>query len=152
MMGLTRKAEYAIRGMLYLAARHDDSFAMLGTIAEGVEVPRPFLAKILQSLAYKGLIKSTRGVGGGFALARPAARISLCDIVEAVEGPIMPNGCLMGQDACPRERSCPVHPVWRRLQSVTRGILEEVTLQALVRDDAGRERYGGEGKEKTERR
>jgi Rrf2 family transcriptional regulator, iron-sulfur cluster assembly transcription factor len=133
MMGLTRKAEYAIRGMLYLAKQQDGSVAMIGDISDAVDAPRPFLAKILQSLAYKGLIKSARGAGGGFSLARPAAQISLCDIVEATEGPIMPNGCLMGPDVCSLQSTCPVHPVWRRIQSVTRGILEEVTLQTLAR-------------------
>jgi Rrf2 family protein len=134
MMGLTRKTEYAIRGMLYLAGRQSDSVTMLGDIADAVEAPRPFLAKILQALAGKGLIKSARWAGGGFALARPAAQVSLCDIVEAIEGPIMPNQCLMGDDACSLQKTCPVHPVWRRIQSVTRGILEEVTLQTLVSD------------------
>jgi hypothetical protein len=64
MMGLTRKTEYAIRGMLYLAKRQEGEVAMLDTIADAVEAPRPFLAKILQSLASKGLIRSARGQGG----------------------------------------------------------------------------------------
>jgi Rrf2 family transcriptional regulator, iron-sulfur cluster assembly transcription factor len=153
MMGLTRKAEYAIRGMLYLARQDEGRISMLGAIAAAVDAPRPFLAKILQSLANKGLIKSARGAGGGFALARPAAQISLCDIVEAVEGPVMPNQCLMGPDVCSLQSTCPVHPVWRRIQSVTRGILEEVTLQTLVWEkDAGKNGSNGKVPAKIRRR
>ena len=134
MMGLTRQTEYSIRGMLYLAERPEGEVVMLDTIAGAVGAPRPFLAKILQSLAGKGLVRSARGARGGFLLARPAALISLCQIVEAVEGPIVPNGCLMDSGACPRMETCTVHPVWRRLQAVTRGILEEATLKTLVSD------------------
>lgn len=130
-MELTRRAEYAIRGMLYLASQTDGHPAMLGEIVRAVEAPRPFMAKILQELAIKGLVKSFRGVGGGFVIARPPAQITLCEIVEAIEGPIMPNQCLMGEGACSFQTTCTVHPVWRRLQTVTRGILSEVTLKSL---------------------
>jgi len=105
---------------------------MIGDIASAMEMPRTFLAKIFQDLAKKGLIKSERGTGGGFVLARLPEQITLCEIVEAIEGPIMPNQCLMGEGMCSFQKTCPVHPVWRRLQKVTRGILEEVTLKTLA--------------------
>lgn len=132
-MELTRKAEYAVRGMLYLAKLEEGQSAMIDEIAKAMLAPRTFLAKILQELALKGLIKSHKGQGGGFALARPAECITLGEIVEAIEGPIMPNTCLMGEGSCTFQTTCPVHPVWRRLQAVTKGILEEVSLKALSR-------------------
>jgi Rrf2 family transcriptional regulator, iron-sulfur cluster assembly transcription factor len=131
MMELTRKAEYAIRGMLYLARKQEGGISMLAEIAGAVDTPRTFLAKIFQDLVKTGLIRSTRGVKGGFVLARPPERITLREIVEAIEGPIMPNKCLMGEGVCSFQKTCPVHPVWRRLQAVTKGILDEVTLKAL---------------------
>jgi Rrf2 family transcriptional regulator, iron-sulfur cluster assembly transcription factor len=131
MMELTRKAEYAIRGMLYLSRRQEGSISLLVNIAGAVEAPKTFLAKIFQELVKTGLIKSTRGVRGGFVLARPPERITLREIVEAIEGPIMPNQCLMGEGVCSFQNTCPVHPVWRRLQVVTKGILDEVTLKTL---------------------
>jgi len=131
MMELTRKAEYAVRGMLYLGKHEEGQPAMLGDIADAMDAPRTFLAKIFQDLAKKGLIKSSKGIGGGFVLARPPEKITLCEIVEAIEGPIMPNKCLMGEGICSFQKTCTVHPVWRRLQAVTRGILEEVTLKTL---------------------
>jgi Rrf2 family protein len=131
MMELTRKTEYAIRGMLYLARQQEGNISMLVDIAGTVEAPKTFLAKIFQELVKTGLIKSTRGVKGGFVLARPPERITLREIVEAIEGPIMPNQCLMGEGVCSFQKTCPVHPVWRRLQAVTKGILDEVTLKTL---------------------
>jgi Rrf2 family protein len=134
MMELTRKTDYAIRGMLYLAGHTESTSAMLDDIAVTMDAPRSFLAKIFQDLVRTGLVKSSRGSGGGFLLAKPPERITLCEIVEAMEGPIMPNQCLMGEGICSFQKTCTVHPVWRRLQAVTRGILEEVTLRALVTD------------------
>jgi len=131
MMGLTRKAEYAIRGMLYLSKSKEGSVAMLSDVARSVDAPKTFLAKIFQELAKKGLIKSSKGSGGGFVLARRPEQITLREIVEAIDGPIMPNVCLMGQRVCSFQKTCPVHPVWRRIQSVTKGILDEYTLNAL---------------------
>jgi Rrf2 family transcriptional regulator, iron-sulfur cluster assembly transcription factor len=131
MMELTRKAEYAIRGMLYLARLQDRQSAMIDEVARAMLVPRSFLAKIFQELSVKGLIKSYKGQGGGVALARPCESITLGEIVEAIEGPIMPNTCLMGDEACGFKPTCPVHPVWRRLQAVTKGILAEVSLKSL---------------------
>jgi Rrf2 family transcriptional regulator, iron-sulfur cluster assembly transcription factor len=131
MMELTRKAEYAVRGMLYLGKQQEGHFAMISDIAEAMDAPRSFLAKIFQDLAIKGLVRSCKGTKGGFVLARPPEKITLCEIVEAIEGPIMPNKCLMGEGMCSFQETCTVHPVWRRLQTVTRGILEEVTLKTL---------------------
>jgi len=132
MMGLTRKTEYAIRGMLCLAKLEEGRSMMIGEVSHAMQAPPAFLAKIFQELGEKGLIKSYKGQGGGFALARPAHMITLGQIVEAVEGPIMPNTCLMDGDTCTFKATCPVHPVWRRLQTVTKGILEEVSLKSLA--------------------
>jgi Rrf2 family transcriptional regulator, iron-sulfur cluster assembly transcription factor len=134
MMELTRKAEYAVRGMLFLGRLQEGRSAMLGDIADAMDTPRTFLAKIFQALVKKGLVKSTKGIKGGFVLARLPEKITLCEIVEAIEGPIMPNKCLMGEGVCSFQKTCTVHPVWRRLQTVTRGILEEVTLKTLCAD------------------
>jgi Rrf2 family transcriptional regulator, iron-sulfur cluster assembly transcription factor len=133
MIGLTRKSEYAIRGMLYLARQREGQFAMIDEIARSMQTPRPFLAKAFQMLANKGLIKSSKGQRGGFILARPPEMISLHDIIEAIDGKIMPNTCLIAEGSCSFQDTCAVHPVWRRIQNVTTGILEEVTLKSLAR-------------------
>jgi Rrf2 family transcriptional regulator, iron-sulfur cluster assembly transcription factor len=134
MMELTRKGEYAIRGIIYLAQQPPGRVSLISEIAAAAEVPQTFLAKIFQSFAKLGLVTSSRGTGGGFVLARPAAAITLREVVEAVEGPIIPNRCLMAGSVCDRGGPCNVHDVWRRVQTEVVLILESVTIEELARD------------------
>lgn len=131
MMGLTRKGEYAIRGMIYLARQEPGKLILVNEIAETVDVPQSFLAKIFQGLTRLGLVRSSRGAGGGFALARPAAEISLREVIEAVEGPICSNRCVIDDGFCDRSGNCTVHPVWHRVQDQVRSILDGVSLAEL---------------------
>ena len=132
MMELTRKGEYAIRGIVYLATRPDDQVCLLSDIAAAVDVPPTFLAKIFQQFSKIGLVKSYRGTGGGFILGRAADKITLLDVVEAVEGPIIPNRCVTGGDDCERSHTCKVHPVWVSVQKQVRDILAAVSLKELA--------------------
>ncbi|HEY5995651.1 MAG TPA: Rrf2 family transcriptional regulator [Candidatus Deferrimicrobiaceae bacterium] len=132
-MELTRKGEYAIRGIVWLAQQPPGEMALLGDIAAGTEAPPAFMAKLMQSFAKQGVVHSSRGAKGGFTLARPAEAITLREIVEAVEGPIVPNRCLTGQGACGRDGLCNVHPVWKRVQAQVVSILDGVTIAELAR-------------------
>jgi Rrf2 family protein len=134
MMELTRKGEYAIRGIVYLAKQPQGKVILVSEVAEATDVPQTFLAKIFQSFAKLGLVNSFRGTGGGFLLGRPAAKITLRQVVEAVEGPIIPNRCLSGNDTCEMEGDCTVHPVWRRVQGEIAAILDSVTLEDLAKE------------------
>ena len=136
MMEVTRKGEYAIRGILCLARKPHGHVALLSEIAEAADVPQTFLAKIFQNFAKLGFINSYRGTGGGFALARPASAITLRQVVEAVEGPIAPNRCLTEEGECDRSATCAVHTVWRRVQEQVAGALDGVTIEELVREEA----------------
>ena len=132
MMELTRKGEYAIRGIVYLATRPGDQVCLLSDIAAAVDVPPTFLAKIFQQFSKIGLVKSYRGTGGGFVLGRSPEKITLLEVVEAVEGPIIPNRCVTGEGECNRTSTCNVHPVWVSVQDQVRGILVNVTLKDLA--------------------
>ena len=132
MMELTRKGEYAIRGIVYLAGQPADQVCLLSDIAAAVDVPQTFLAKIFQQFSKIGLVRSFRGTGGGFVLGRTPERISLLEVVEAIEGPIAPNRCVSGEGGCVRDVSCTVHPVWGKIQSEVRGILNRVSLKDLA--------------------
>ena len=132
MMELTRKGEYAIRGIVYLAQLPPGKVALISEIAVAVDVPQTFLAKILQSFAKTGIVNSYRGAGGGFILGRPASRITLREVVEAVEGPILPNRCLLGSGTCERDSTCGVHPVWRQVQQRVVEVLDGVTIEDLA--------------------
>jgi Rrf2 family iron-sulfur cluster assembly transcriptional regulator len=132
MMELTRKGEYAIRGIVFLATQPADQICLLSDIASAVDVPQTFLAKIFQQFSKIGLVRSYRGTGGGFVLGRPPGKITLLEVVEAVEGPIIPNRCVTGEGVCDRSGSCNVHPVWVSVQDQVRGILTKVTLKDLA--------------------
>jgi Rrf2 family iron-sulfur cluster assembly transcriptional regulator len=134
MMELTRKGEYAIRGILYLACQERGKVSLVGEIAESSDVPRAFLAKILQDFVKVGLVTSSRGTGGGFMLARPADRITLREVVEAVEGPILPNRCLIAAGTCERDGFCRVHPVWERVRHEIVAILDGISIAELARE------------------
>lgn len=132
MMELTRKGEYAIRGIIYLAQQPPGRVSLISEIAAASDVPQTFLAKIFQSFAKLGLVTSSRGTGGGFVLARPASAITLREVVEAVEGPIVPNRCLLGA-ACERSGGpCRVHGIWKTVQTEVVQILDGVTIEDLA--------------------
>jgi len=118
--------------MVYLATQPQDRMSLISEMAADIEVSQTLLAKIFQNFSKVGLVKSYRGVGGGFMLGRPAEQISLLEIVETVEGPIVLNRCLVRPGACDRDAECTVHPVWKELQEKMRDILGSVTLKQLA--------------------
>ncbi|NLE22424.1 MAG: Rrf2 family transcriptional regulator [Actinobacteria bacterium] len=129
---LTRGAEYAIRAMTYLAHYPEGHVASLHEIGEAQDIPESFLAKILQSLVRSGLAVSQRGAHGGFALARPATEITMQQVIEAIDGPISVNQCVLSPEDCGRSASCTVHVAWVRAQEQLMDVLGSVTLESLA--------------------
>jgi Rrf2 family transcriptional regulator, iron-sulfur cluster assembly transcription factor len=129
---LTRGAEYAIRAMTYLARYPEGHVASLHEIGEAQDIPESFLAKILQSLVRAGLTVSQRGAHGGFALARPASEITMQQVIEAVDGPISVNQCVLSPEDCARSASCTVHEAWLRAQGQLMDVLGSITLESLA--------------------
>lgn len=132
-MKLTRGGEYGIRGVLYLAQQNDGKVSMLSAIAKAQDVPPRFLAKIFQALAKGGVVKSHRGAKGGFSLARPASEITIKDVIEAIEGPIHLNVCLIGEGECVRDKICPVHAIWEEAQDRMMGVLGQANFADLAK-------------------
>lgn len=132
MTPISREADYAIRVILELASRPPGAVVHRQEIAERQGVPRPTLAKVVKVLNRAGLVQTFRGAGGGVSLGRPARDITLRDAIEAVDGPILLNRCLLGSGTCPRDTFCPVHPILARLQAGLRQELEAVTMAALA--------------------
>ena len=135
MMELTRKGEYGIRGIIYLAQQEPGRVVLMNEIAAATQAPPNFLAKILQGFTKSGIVKSFRGTGGGFTIGRPAAKILLREVIEAVEGPIMPNRCLMEDGTCDRDGYCKVHRIWHKVQSSILDILESVTIEEMAKNN-----------------
>jgi Rrf2 family iron-sulfur cluster assembly transcriptional regulator len=129
---LTRGAEYAMRAMSYLARFPEGHIASLREIGEAQDIPESFLAKILQSLVREGLAVSHRGAHGGFALARAAGGITMQQVIEAVDGPISVNQCVLSSDNCLRSSSCTLHEAWLQAQDQLMDVLGTITLEALA--------------------
>jgi Rrf2 family protein len=111
-MQITRQADYAVRAMVYLAQLGPDQRAATGQIAKEKSIPPSFLAKIVSQLSVAGLLHTSRGARGGVSLAKPAETISLLDVVEAIDGPILLNDCVGEMSSCKFDDSCPLQPVW----------------------------------------
>ena len=133
-MRLTHLADYAVV-MMTAAARRGDGVRLSATeLAEETGVPLPTAQKLMGKLAGAGLLTSARGAAGGFALARPAADISLADIVEAVEGPIALTMCADGTNHdCVLDAHCRVRPHMGVVGNAVRGALGAVRLTELAR-------------------
>ena len=129
-MRLSSMADYAVVTMC-AAARHC-GFARVSAaeLAEETGIPVPTVQKVVSLLSKAGLLRATRGAGGGLQLARPAAAITLADIVEAVEGPIAMAACDHGE--CAVECSCAVRPHWALVNATLRGALAGVPLTQLA--------------------
>ena len=132
-MKLTRGGEYGIRGVLYLAQQDNGKVSMLSAIAKAQDVPPRFLAKIFQALAKAGVVKSHRGAKGGFSLAKPASEVTVKDVIEAIEGPIYLNVCLMAPGECSRDKICPMHRVWEEAQEKMMDVLSRANFADLAK-------------------
>ncbi|MEW5724218.1 MAG: Rrf2 family transcriptional regulator [Thermodesulfobacteriota bacterium] len=136
-MRLTKASEYAIRSLLFLAGQKPGAVASRREIAKAMDIPYQFLGKIGPTLAAAGLIRIVQGAKGGFRLARPAGEISLLDAIEAVEGEIFLNDCLMAPGTCHRSPACPVHQVWSGVTSELRRVLASADFADLAAREAG---------------
>jgi len=131
MLRLTREAEYGLLAMTYIATRPEGELAYRKEIAEHHNIPREFLAKVLQKLSRQGLIRSYRGIRGGYLLARVAGEISLADIVSAVDGPFALVECTRAEGCCPQEDVCAFKGVLHGLQASILGMLQRITVTDL---------------------
>lgn len=131
-MQLTREADYAIRIMLEVGGHAGDVPTTTAEIARRRLVPRPFVRKIVRGLVATSLLRSRRGARGGLLLARPAGEIPLLKIVEAAQGPISVNTCVLEPDLCPFQRTCPVYDVCNLARTQLVQLLGGVSLADLV--------------------
>lgn len=134
-VNLFRQVDYAIRCIVYLS-RTRDRLATKGEIAKETLAPDLFVAKILQRLVRAGLVLSTRGVHGGFVLARDPADLSLLDVINVTQSSLAPRPCVLNPRACPFRDSCPVHPIWVKIHRSTERELRKVSFASLARQAA----------------
>ncbi len=137
-MRLSSLADYAVVMMTAAARRGCGARLSASVLSAETGVPLPTAQKLMQKLAGSGLLASSRGAGGGFKLMRPAAAISLADIIEAIEGPIAMTTCVgpkLGtghRDDCALEGACQTRPHWGTINGAVRGALAAVPLTQLA--------------------
>lgn len=131
-MRLSNLADYAVVTMSAAARHCGGARTSAAELASETGLPAPTVQKVVSKLSAAGLLRSVRGAKGGLQLARPAAAITLADIVEAVEGPIALTACVEGAD-CAVDHSCSVRPHWPVVNAALRGALAGIPLTQLAR-------------------
>ena len=121
--------------MFELAKRFGDGPILMGTIAKEQELSRKYLHALLTTLKSRGLVESSRGVKGGYHLARNPSEIPLIDIVEALEGPLALVHCARDKESCARSGDCVVQGLWEELSLTLSEKLAQVTLADLLERD-----------------
>jgi len=131
-MIFSKPTEYAIRGLSELAGRAPDSSLLLDQLVGGTDLPRDFLAKLFQRLVKGGILRSAKGRGGGFSLARRAHEITLMDIVEVMDGPQSFDQCVVGLEKCTDHMPCPQHDLYKPIRQRLKDYLNTTTLADLA--------------------
>jgi Rrf2 family protein len=134
-MRVSAKAEYAVRACVELAARAGEPPVSVDALAAAQGLPASFLERIVADLRRGSVVVSTRGAGGGYRLARPAAEITLADVLRVVEGPLVFVRGTRPPDLAYDGAAEPLLTVWVALRASVRSVLEAVTLEDLARGD-----------------
>ncbi|MDD8014306.1 MAG: Rrf2 family transcriptional regulator [Acidobacteriota bacterium] len=152
MIKLSTKGRYGTRLMLNLALRSktDKEAVILKDISREEEISIRYLEQIIIPLKINKLVKSIRGAGGGYILAKPPDRIPLLEILEALEGPISLADCLEDQDYCGRMPFCATYEVWKGGTDVLKNYFAALTLQDLV-DSSEKKRHGNKDRSRKKR-
>jgi len=132
MMRIARQTDYAARMLLHLASLGEGASASIAEMAAERLLPVPFVRRVVAQLVAAGILKTTRGAKGGVRLGRPAAAISLGDLVEAMEGPIALNECVHTPNACPFARACPVQKAWTDVSDKLAKHLASIRFDTLI--------------------
>ncbi|TML02212.1 MAG: Rrf2 family transcriptional regulator [Actinobacteria bacterium] len=132
-MRISRKAHYAVRATAALAAEEGKGPVTAERLAKAQDIPLTFLLKILSELRHAGVVRSHRGAEGGYELARPADRISLADVIRAVEGPLANVHEARPEEIRYEGPAKPLREVWVAVRANLRAVLESVTVADLAR-------------------
>lgn len=139
---IRRNTDYALRAAVELAGRFGRAPVATKDIADRQRIPYQLACKLLQRLHKAGIVRSAMGPAGGFALRRKPSRITVRDVVEAIQGPVRLSGCLFSKNFCRLSQCCPINPELGRLQKKINAFLDDLTLRQLsaVQTKNGRKR------------
>jgi Rrf2 family protein len=139
MLKINRQTDYAVRVLLALAKHGEGTRLSSGQIQREMLIPPALMPRIAAQLARAELIITFPGREGGLMLSRPAAQVTLRDVVEAFEGPILLSECLRarGEDDCPFRTNCPVSPKWGHVQVAMLREMAAITFESLAQEALG---------------
>lgn len=132
-MIITRATDYSIRAVLRMAEHHPTSVVSKHEICTAEGITPAFLAKILQPLIKSGIVRSKRGVSGGFALAKDPSKLTVLDIMKAVDEPLELNRCVLKNKPCVKNNMCPVHDLWLEAKDSFEAVFSKQTLAELAK-------------------
>ncbi len=132
-MLFSRPCLYAVRALTYLAMQPPGKLSGTREISEHEHIPTPFLGKVLLYLRRERLLRSYKGIGGGYELALPPENISLLTVVRRIDGIATFDDCILEDHECSNEQQCPLHSSWITIRDRLFGLLERTTLMDLVR-------------------
>ena len=140
MLKLTKKADYGLMALKYLAEHPETPALSAKDIADAYGIPAQLLAKILQRLTKVGLLRSHAGMNGGYALARDARQISAFEVIHAIDGPLFITSCTKGAKACELTPNCTIKEPLARVNSTIAGVLKSISIHDLAEQEppAGR--------------
>lgn len=139
---LSTKGRYGLRAMIDLAAEFGGGPVLVRSVAESQGISSKYLHALLASLKSAGLVRSVRGSGGGYALAREPEAITLVQILEALEGPLTVVDCVADPEICDRAAACATRDVWIDVSQAIAEVLEGLTLAELLARQRVKERAG----------
>lgn len=131
---INRDTDFAIKAFMHIAKNSER--VSVSELASKLEIPRPFLRKILQILKKEGVLESYKGKGGGFLLALPPEQIILTDLIKIFQGPVKLNECIFKKRICPDIRTCPLRKRIKALEKYVISELKSITLASLLQEDS----------------
>ena len=140
-MRLSKKGEYAVRALVEIGFEshlRPNSLIQISTVAQRTNIPEKFLEQILLALRNGGVLKSKRGVEGGYSLAKPSDDITLGEVIRLLDGPLAPISCVSltsyERCSCPDEESCGLHIAMKQVRDAIAGILDAYKLSRLIQE------------------
>ena len=127
---INRNTDYAVRPLSYIA-RQKEKVVSVSELVSELKMPRPFLRKILQVLNKEGLLKSYKGSGGGFSLAKARDKIFLFDLIKTLQGPVKFNECIFRKSFCPDVKNCALKKKIEEIEKYVVSQLQSITIASL---------------------
>ena len=129
----SKTAQYALRAVTVIAEREHEGPVLAKVIATEGKVPSKYLSKVLRDLVRSNVLRSTRGIGGGFRLRRKPEAIKLMDVVKPFEDLLASQECPLGNTRCSEKNPCPMHERWKPVKESLQSLLGETTLGDVIR-------------------